>query len=915
MPAAPPSGRLRRLSRWIALYQPDLIAVLGLSLLVAAGIAATLGWFESACQHRPFACGFGQSIVVTSAIAALGYYALLGAKRTRCLRRYRATFRTQAARRTDLDGHHEQQTFPSQQRVLTDLRYTLEHDAERTPLLLVGDAGSGKTRILVELAVSLLDQRRLPILVTARQLATSTLMTAVLDNFIDAVGSQLRTRDEGEAVFRQLARGIDIVVLVDSLADVDPDLPTAQRDARLADLVGQAREAGYRVVIGTRPSSLPEGLQAATYRLPPLDAAEAHDLLVSQLGPDQPLTDPTAIPPEARSRFFLGLLVDHLAEGHQPPRATDPALWRDELVAAWVADHLARSRPAGARDPGLLPDIAYVLLVNNVGSVGRQDLVAALQALPHHRRGLLAHRVLGELQRAIGERLVEFVPSVNHYRFRHVVLQTSLAGMAIARHPTLFDADLVASFGPSATSAVASGLRACPDARTFTSLASRLTEAISRAWGSGSDLLPQLCIAAVQGCRGETADVKTASALVRTAVSRFPEDASPAARTAFVEALRPACGRLLPAPVGAPGYPDPHPELDRCPALDALWRFATDTSDAVRRTAVRRLVHRAIEATSQDLAQLQTLVHRLETAGPTPTDSDSELAAWLLPSFAEFAPEAVGEPARALLDRVVVAARNATHARHLEAALGRGFKLAAVAAPSRPPSRAALRLLEEHPHFWYARISLVQALGIRLTSSQHGPDDLVRSTRQVLAEVADHDPHPLVQRSALLMIRAVRDQQAWSCVAWEDLWQAMRQPPDPLDDPAVQLLGDVALLLTMTVCADHRTASDEQRRRWERSSDLPRCLGASPRREELEQGCPPACGMGLCPYPAPEHRDAARGELSLAFVRRQRQVAERLGRPTWAGRGPSLAPVWERLGPTISSPGRPPQDRGHGQDA
>lgn len=902
MPATPRSGRLRRLSRWIALYQPDLIAVLGLGLLVAAGVAAALGWFESACQRRPFACGFGQSIVVTSAIAALGYYALLGAKRTRCLRRYRATFRAQAARLTDLDGH-EQPPFPSQQRVLTDLRYTLEHDGERTPLLLVGDAGSGKTRILVELAVRLLDDRRLPVLVTARQLASATLTSAALDTFIDAVGSQLRTRDEGEAVFRQLARGVDIVVLVDSLADVDPHLPTAQRDARLADLVGQAREAGYRVVIGTRPSALPEGLQAATYRLPPLDAAEARDLLVHQLGPDQPLADPTTIPPEARSRFFLALLVEHLAEGHPPPQASDAALWRDELVAAWVDDHLARSRPAGVKDPGLLPDIAYVLLVNNVGSIGRQDLVAALQSLPHHRRGLLAHRVLGELQRAIDERLMEFVPSVNHYRFRHVVLQTSLAGLAIARHPTLFDADLVASFGPSATSAVASGLRACPDARTFTSLATRLTEAISRAWGSGSDLLPQLCIAAVQGCRGTTADLQTASALVRTAVSRFPEDASPAARIAFVEALRPACGRLLPAPAGSPGYPDPHPELDRCPAVQAMWRFAADTSAPVRWVAVQRLAHRAFDATAQDLGELETLVRRLETAGPAPSGPDHELAPWLLPSFVELAPPAITGPAIELLERVLAATRDAEDATHLEAALGRGFKLAALTAPTWAPSPAALKMLEQQPRFWYARISLVHALGIRVSTAPGAAES--RHARQVLGQLATADPHPLVRRSAELMVEVVRAGRAWSSVAWDDLGQAMRQPPDMLEDRAVQLLGDVALLLTMTACARPEAASDEQRRRWERSPQLPRCLGASPRREELEQGCPPSCGVGLCPYPPPKHRDAARGELSLAFVRRQRQVADRLGRPDWAGRGPSLAPVWERLAPTISSPSRP----------
>lgn len=904
MPATPPPGRLHRASRWAALYQPDIIAVLGLTVLVAAGIASLLGWFESTCQRRPFACGFGQSIVVTSSVGALGYYALLGAKRTRCLRRYRATFRSQASRRTDVDENDDHPDFPSQQRLLTDLCYTLEHDPDRTPLLLVGDAGSGKTRILVELAISLLERGRLPVLVTARQVATSSLTEAALDNFVDAVGSQLRTRDEGEAVFRQLARGVDVVVLVDSLADIDPHLPTAQRDARLADLVGQAWEAGFRVVVGTRPSSLPEGLQAATYRLPPLDASEAQDLLIRRLGPNQPVGDPSTIPPEARSRFFLELLVDQLAEGHQPPQATDPALWRDELVANWVADHLARSRPAGDRDLGLLPDIAYVLLVNNVGSVGRQDLVAALQALPHHRRGLLAHRVLGELQRATGARLVEFVPSINHYRFRHVVLQASLAGLAIARHPTLFDTELVSSFGPSATTAVAASLRACHDTRTFATLTTRLTEAISRAWGSGSDLLPQLCIAAVQGCRGQTADLDLASALVRTAVARFPEDASPAARVSFVEALRPACGRVRAAPASDPGYPDPHPELDRCPAVEALWRFADDASPAVRWAAVQRLAHRAPEATGQDLAHLEMLVNRLELDDPSPTERARELAPWLLPSFVEQAPPSVADPALALLERVVEASRRAASAMHLEASIGRGFKLAALTAPTRPASPTAVRLLGGQPGFWYARISLVQALGIRLTGAPQRASESWRTARDALDGVAATDPHPLVRRSAELMVRAVREERPWTSVAFSDIGEAMRQPPDALEDPAVQLLGDIALLLTLTVCADPHTATDDQRRQWEHGAELPRCLGSSPRREELEAGCPQTCGVGLCPYPPPERRQESQSDISLAFVRRQRQVAERLGRPSWAGRGPSLAPVWERLGPTIGSLGR-----------
>lgn len=914
------SSWLRRVGRWLARYQPDLVAALGLTALGLAGTAALLGWFETSCRARPFACGFLQSMVVTGAVAALGYYALLGAKRTRCLRRYRATFRDRTARRTGLTDPRDQQVLPSQARLVADLRYTLAHDPAETPVLLVGDAGSGKSRLLLALGQALLAQGELPVLVTARQLTDRTLPEAARDNFVAAVAPQLRTRDEGEAVFRQLARGIDIVVMVDNLADVEPHLPTAQRDARLADLLAQAREAGFRLVLGSRPSSVPEGLEVSTYQLPPLEPEEAASVLAEALGTRAGELDATTVPAIARTPFFLGLLADRLRDGHPPPAAGNPAAWRDELVADWVDDHLERGRERAlrergtsrAREPaagGLLPDIAYALLVNHVGSMGRQELVTALQSLPHHRRGLLAHRVLGALQRATATRLVEFVPEVNHYRFRHTVLQSELAGLAIATQPPLLDHLLVAGFGPAEKTAVAACLRAVRDPRTGLALATRLTDAVEDAAASGADLLPRLCTAVVQGCRGAGPDPPTTQALLRLAIDHFPTDAPTAERLGFVAAL----GTITPdTAAGTRGDPTPtaapagaSAQHATAPARHALWRFAEDPAPSVQWAAVQHLAGRAHHATTADHEHLEALL-----AGAThDTDDRPALGPWLLPIFEETAAAPARPRLTGLLTHLVARALDAAAGETGTAmALARGFTLAATLEASRPPHPLAVTLLAGRPAAWYARLRLVHAVGIRAT----GAADPDRATAlDTIAGLAVDDPHPLVRRTAALTLAACRERRAWPTFAWGDEAEVMRQPPDALQDEVLQVLGDVALLLSLISCATRAGGRPEQQRAWAEATRLPVCLATSPQRHELEDGCSADCGVGLCPYPPAACRREARGEISLAFVRRQREVAAQLGRPPWSPRGPSLDRVWTRLAPTIS---RPPTGAGPTMD-
>jgi len=148
-------------------------------------------------------------------------------------------------------------------------------------------------------------------------------------------------------------------------------------------------------------------------------------------------------------------------------------------------------------------------------------------------------------------------------------------------------------------------------------------------------------------------------------------------------------------------------------------------------------------------------------AAESPTASGVQhqlgLALWFCPYLRESAPDGRG----AQLFRRGLRLSSAADSNPLmfETSLCRGFKLAAWVHPDAGPDPAAIDLLEAGPRFWYSRISLIHALGIRLASSPaaNSESDTVRRSHAALRTSAEGDPHPLVRQAAALVVRGLAD--------------------------------------------------------------------------------------------------------------------------------------------------------------
>lgn len=204
--------------------------------------------------------------------------------------------------------------------------------------------------------------------------------------------------------------------------------------------------------------------------------------------------------------------------------------------------------------------------------------------------------------------------------------------------------------------------------------------------------------------------------------------------------------------------------------------------------------------------------------------------------------------------------------------------------------------------FWYSRVSLVHALGIRLASSRASStrtsagsidparDSVVRA-EQALRSTAS-DAHPLVREAAALTYAAVvagRSPEEFSWLAETDMARSNNQ----LDDVVQRLLGDTSLFLNLIYCAE--PWPDKLWQFLAVSSELPVCIRRPADRERhMRHGCPPECPFGLCPYPGPARRGRGRGELSGAFCRIQADLSLRLGRASWheRHRRRELAAFW-----------------------
>jgi hypothetical protein len=225
----------------------------------------------------------------------------------------------------------------------------------------------------------------------------------------------------------------------------------------------------------------------------------------------------------------------------------------------------------------------------------------------------------------------------------------------------------------------------------------------------------------------------------------------------------------------------------------------------------------------------------------------------------------------------------------LEASLAQGFKRDAVHHASDPERPSGPGLVSENRRLvtdlcldnsgsWYARLTLHQALALYTIAG---------SSQRVAFDVygrllhREREPHPFVRHTAHLARRAVArhviGSRRWDSLIWADEAAVAARRPTQLDRTAVQLVGDITLMLNLK-----DRARNDRRSQVRHMSTLPHCLSQSrDRLEILGAGCPASCHYDLCPLTAaPVDEPSAQRSVSRAFCRAERQIARR-HKPRW----------------------------------
>jgi hypothetical protein len=166
--------------------------------------------------------------------------------------------------------------------------------------------------------------------------------------------------------------------------------------------------------------------------------------------------------------------------------------------------------------------------------------------------------------------------------------------------------------------------------------------------------------------------------------------------------------------------------------------------------------------------------------------------------------------------------------------------------------------------------------------------------------------HPFVRATATLCKRALDEISAMehsdvdACIdhyVWDDEGVVVSRAPRDMDDEAVQLVGEMTVLLDMN---EGRTA--DERKRFGSTHDLPYCMQSSRNRSEFFEGYSddgrPPCELRYCPLRPPVDRLSAHREISRAFCHYQRRHASaKTAKRLWgsAVENDALRKFWREL--------------------
>jgi DNA polymerase III delta prime subunit len=785
------------------------------------------------------------------------------------------------------------------------------------PQIVVGGSGSGKTTLLLALASHLGKKGRVvPIVLNLRDetndLEKYDFNELAARRFADLIDSAAKDEAEVDKLWRWMCKHRRIVVLAD---DLDRNSQVNYRDtyrARIRLALDAARRRRLPLVVTTRASGLPPNLSELPINLtdfPLKDVGEAVDFVLKRGGKRDDDADARPLV-ELNIRagnllenaFYLTLLVRLLrAEKLRLPKAGGK-----HAVCLGLLDADRKLRA----EEGVFDGAEKKHQEQTLRSI--EDL-AAFWLVPRVGPGFQA-RWNGPIRD--GERLgLLSIDEQRHPQFTHEVLHAYYASGAIARgaawkgklneRPNGARVQLTLILAAARTAALPSKDGFCREA------CKRLLADLP---GLAADQRLQRAAAAAELARAGSffdCDRKIAEACLRSKAG------------AGSVAKRAALSQLA--------------TLGSDQAVEALWEYAHDAHYGTRWHAVEFLVQRCSAGTSERGEKIRhpvngpayrVIASEIEDALKEGEELLSRRArsvddrhpkvillkqlAWMLPALRAVVTEPdLSEEINGYLERLLQLEKsNAMAQRGLEASIAQGFKVAARLRPKGEFDPEAEEMLRKRAVFWYSQLNLLHALALRMARGSAGETapiselmgDVRRRERMRTygwsnGAAITGDLHPMVRYAAKLCEKALANkdpEKRWekmTSVVWKDEGLVVSRRPVDLDPAAVQLVGDITVLLNL-----NEAGSPDRRGDFGEETTLPHCLSSRHRRE-FWKGCPEDCRFRLCPL-QPNPQLWAHRELSRAFCRDQSLSAKKRAAGGW-GSGVTrraLPDFWRRLG-------------------
>ena len=823
---------------------------------------------EDFCTGHRVGCGLVTGFISTSLILLAGYIVLFSWTLRRARRTYLDTAR-QSPERFFVVPPRLRAKAVGREELTSSVARETAFSKTGVPVVVVGEAGAGKTTFLLELIRRLSQLGSVPVLVSLRGASAPVdLRELAQKEFLRRIDPLVRSQTDAERVWRRLLVEGSVVVLADGLDEVAPSSTRQERDYVIRSALATARNDRLSVVVTSRPEAVPAGAAISQFELGDIEEDEALGYLRATVhlrseDGEKRLREIVNVGRVTRIPFYLNVIsalyrserLDHVSGSSRD--ATLVALldeWTDLVEDDSFLEDAeldADRRKAIVRE---LEAVAYAMTLDSAPDCELSRVTTVLgeaEGDDAPERADLDLVVEGaarlELIRASSGKEDTTV------RFNHAISQAYMTSRFLRRAPGAWRALVERTASVEMRDALLMWCAGGEGRREATEVCKAL---VHRAKGLRDDRALALLASAaeISSCVG----LDDFDRVAGEDVTALWAAASPRAKVAAVRRL------------------DGRTDAWSYRRLHAATR---DRSYRVRWSAARAIVDGGASAAIALAPIFDELLVYGESHDVSSWDEgkmhDLSVLGWMLPALSARTngdgSTDVDEGVRRLVELAQRGLPLGT-----DASLAQGFKLAAALNPKASVLSAAYDLVD-HCRFWYARVIVLQAICTASVGDPAGREPGLAFMRRRRNQA---DEHPFVREAAFLCQRAINRPSEASRYVWEDESSVIARSGAGLAGDTAALLADLVVLLNLTEQGSETVRKQRKKDTYARR-DLPYCLSASKDRTELFGRCHETCPFKLCPYPIGGERALARGEFSQAFCRRQIDGLTGLSRVQW----------------------------------